>query len=568
VVDEASGRVAVGFFDRDVVHLTLAGFDRNDLVVPALALLVSVSGNVATLSLTEGAGAADTAVGSFTVSLTANTAGIRDPAGQTASFSATAPTDAASPAIVTKQFFDSDANGKIDKVTLVFSETLGAYSAGTAPWTLTNVPSGGTLASVAVATTTATLTITEGAGAADTTVGSFTIAMATNATGVQDPAGNLSSFVATAPADKAAPARIAMVMNDVNSNGKIDQVVVTFSEPLAAYTAGTIPWTLTSAPSGATLSSVSVSGTTATLTLTEGAAAASTALGSFKVTLASNAAGIRDAAANLSSFAATAPTDGAKPVLLTLTMADANTNGKIDKVTAVFSETLSTYSAGTTPWTLANIPSSGTLASVAVATTTATLTITEGAGAANTAVGSFTIAMTTNATGVRDAAGNLASFTTTTPADGAGPVAISVTFTGGTTPGKIEADDTMTIVFSEPLNPATVASTTTVTEADPSGAGNDTLTITGITNGARNTGSDTYVTADATIVDFASSTVALSVSNTTVTVTVGGTCQNTGCAGIGQQLATASLSFAPAATITDTAGVAATGTRSDTLRIF
>jgi hypothetical protein len=412
------------------------------------------------------------------------------------------------------------------------------------------------------------LTITEGAGAADTTVGSFTIAMATNATGVRDAAGNLAFFTTTTPADGAAPAKLTMVMNDTNANGKIDQISLTFSEPLAAYTAGTTPWTLANTPSGGTLASVSVSGTTATITLTEGAAAANTAIGTFTVALVTNAAGIQDPAANLSSFAATAPTDGAKPVLLTLTMTDANTNGKIDKVTAVFSETLSAYTAGTTPWTLANIPSGGTLASVAVATTTATLTITEGAGAANTTVGSFTIAMATNATGVRDAASNLASFTTTTPADGAGPVAISVTFTGGTIVGRIEVGDTMTIVFSEPLNPATIASTTTVTEADPSGAGNDTLTITGITSGARNTGSDTYVTGDATIVDFASSTVALSVSNTTVTITVGGTCQNTGCGGIGIQLTTASLSFAPSSTITDAAGVAATGTRTDTLRIF
>ncbi|HEX2784578.1 MAG TPA: hypothetical protein VHN36_13415, partial [Ilumatobacteraceae bacterium] len=205
---------------------------------------VSVSGNVATLSLNEGGGAADTAVGSFTISLAANSAGIRDAAGQTASFSATAPIDAASPALITKQFFDTDANGKVDKVTLVFSENLAAYTAATTPWTLTNVPSGGTLASVAVATTTATLTITEGAGAADTSPGSFTVALASNAGGVRDSAGNLSSFAGTTPADKATPARIAMVMNDVNANGKIDQVVVTFSEPLAAYTAGTTPWTL------------------------------------------------------------------------------------------------------------------------------------------------------------------------------------------------------------------------------------------------------------------------------------------------------------------------------------
>ena len=60
-------------------------------------------------------------------------------------------------------------------------------------------------------------------------------------------------------------------------------------------------------------------------------------------------------------------------MLVTLNATDTNFNGKIDHVTAVFSETLSAYTAGITPWTLTAVPSGGTLASVTVATTTATL---------------------------------------------------------------------------------------------------------------------------------------------------------------------------------------------------
>ena len=115
-------------------------------------------------------------------------------------------------------------------------------------------------------------------------------------------------------------------------------------------------------PSGGTLSSVSTSGAVATLTISEGAGAADTSVGSFTVALATSATGIRDAAANLSSFTAAAPTDGAKPVLVTMTMLDTNANGKVDRVSAVFSETLASYTAVTSPpWTLANVPSSGTL---------------------------------------------------------------------------------------------------------------------------------------------------------------------------------------------------------------
>ena len=108
-------------------------------------------------------------------------------------------------------------------------------------------------------------------------------------------------------------------------------------------------------------------------------------------------------------------------------MQDNNANGKVDRALAVFSESLAAYSAGTTPWTLTNVPSGGNLTTVSVSSATATLTITEGAGAPDTAVDSFTIALASNATGIRDAAGNQANFTTTTPTDGAGPVPVSVT---------------------------------------------------------------------------------------------------------------------------------------------
>src|SRR5207342_960921 len=138
-----------------------------------------------------------------------------------------------------------NTNGKVDRVLATFSETLAAYSAGTAPWTLANVPSGGSLSSVSVATTVATLTIAEGAGAPDTAVGSFTVALASAATGIRDAAGNLSSFAATSPADGAKPVLVAgtLVMQDVNANGRVDRVQATFSETLSAST-DTAPWTL------------------------------------------------------------------------------------------------------------------------------------------------------------------------------------------------------------------------------------------------------------------------------------------------------------------------------------
>jgi hypothetical protein len=63
-----------------------------------------------------------------------------------------------------------------------------ASSTATAPWTLTNVSSGGTLRAVSTSGTVATLTIDEGSDAADTSVGSFKVALAASPSAVRDAA--------------------------------------------------------------------------------------------------------------------------------------------------------------------------------------------------------------------------------------------------------------------------------------------------------------------------------------------------------------------------------------------
>ncbi len=174
-------------------------------------------------------------------------------------------------------------------------------------------------------------------------------------------------------------------------------------------------------PSGGTLASVSTSGAIATLTLNEGAGAPDTSVGSFTVALAASATGIHDAAGNQSSFAATAPTDGAKPVLVTLSMLDNNTNGKVDRVTRhLLGNAGRLHARAPLPGRSPTCPSGGLACGLAVAATAATLTITEGAGAANTAVGSFTVALATSATGIRDAGGQpLQPSPPPSPTDGA-----------------------------------------------------------------------------------------------------------------------------------------------------
>ncbi len=259
--------------------------------------------------------------------------------------------------------------------------------------------------------------------------------------------------------------------------------------------------------------------------------------------------------------------DGAAPNLTGLSMLDQDHDGRIDRVVATFSETLAAYTAGNAPWTLTNVPSGGTLASVSVAGTQATLTITEGAGAQNTAVGSFRIALAANPNGIRDAAGNQTSFAAIAPSDDAAPVPINLARKAGSGNGLMQPGDQLKITFSEPIRPASVPNTVTVTESDPSGAGNDLLAIAGIISGTMDLGSNAYVGADGTSASFANSGVALGTGGTLLKVTVGATCSGGGCASLGAG-GKAALTYVPAAALTDAAFNAATGQNTKTFRMF
>jgi hypothetical protein len=214
------------------------------------------------------------------------------------------------------------------------------------------------------------------------------------------------------------------------------------------------------------------------------------------------------------------------------------------------------------------VPSSGTLGSVAVSGSTATLTLTEGSGAPDTAVGSFTVAHTGTATGLRDAAGNLTTFSAS-PSDGAAPIIVGVSDTNGVSDGRVESGDTLSLTFSEPLAAATVPSTTSVVLADPPGNGTDTLALTGLLSGSGSTGSNLHITGNNSTATFPGSAVSLSGAGRVVTVTVGATCTGAGCSGIGQATAATTLSVVPASTLTDlignTAGMVA---RTFNIRLF
>ena len=200
--------------------------------------LVDVTGGTnAALVLNVGPGPADTAVGSFTIALSnATSGGIGDAAGTRASFPATAPLDRAEPIVTSILMRDVNVNGKVDQLDIAFSEILGPYTIKTrSPFTLTNVPSNGSPGIETFVGNMAILAVNEGNGAADTSVGNFTVDLKTNIRGVQDPAANLSFFAGRSPIDGAAAVPVSLTSTNGTIDGLVqpgDNISVTFSEGL------------------------------------------------------------------------------------------------------------------------------------------------------------------------------------------------------------------------------------------------------------------------------------------------------------------------------------------------
>lgn len=151
----------------------------------------------------------------------------------------------------------------------------------------------------------------------------------------------------------AGPVLQTMTMKDTNNNGKIDQVVATFDKALGACTAPcTSGWSLSNVPSGGVISSATTSGSSATISLTEGSGAPDTSVGGFTLAL-DTSSGIVDTSGRHGSFAATAPSDGAGPVPIAMSSTNkaAGIAGKAeagDKVTVTFSESIATIGGATT----------------------------------------------------------------------------------------------------------------------------------------------------------------------------------------------------------------------------
>lgn len=138
------------------------------------------------------------------------------------------------------------------------------------------------------------------------------------------------------------PALESLAVYDRDADGRVDQVVASFSENVTCADPCLSPWTLSNAPSGASLQSVSVSAGQVTLNLQEGAGSQDTSVGAFTVTLADDSVnGVVGGRGTAARFGATSPADAASPVPVSMSSTPGATPGVMevgDTYTVTFSE--------------------------------------------------------------------------------------------------------------------------------------------------------------------------------------------------------------------------------------
>lgn len=235
-----------------------------------------------------------------------------------------------------------------------------------------------------------------------------------------------------------------------------------------------------------------------------------------------------------------------------VSMFDDDTDGRVDRVTVVFNGALPANCKDNTFLALNAAPSGGTIANVnfgATGSSTTTISLAEGAGALDTAIGDFRVRFTPT-TGcdalaydgppVHDLARPVVTAFTAGPAGASNPLQ-----------GKAEPGDTFTIGFSEavtgvPTSPGTLSLTNPTV---------NTLSMTGLTNGAVSMGSPGYFTgSNQSTFPITTTPSASAVGQYVITL---GACA-TRCTQVIQNLIGGPMTFMPASSIMDAAGNVAT----------
>jgi hypothetical protein len=312
--------------------------------------------------------------------------------------------------------------------------------------------------------------------------------------------------------DKVAPQLQTLQMFDDDRDGRVDRVDATFDEALATSGANVITgWTTTNRPGGVTFSSVSVSGSTATLAFTGGTAGTnSTSIGSpaFTVALNSGTGQIRDAVGNKSSIATQSPTDLAAPVVLSINRASATnpTNAASVPFTVTFTEQVTGGAAGDFTVATTGAVSGTSLGTISGSGATRSVDVNTGSGSGSIGLNLddhdsiVDVANGNKLRGTGTTGSNDGSFTTgqTYTIDKTPPQLQTLTMIDGNNDGRIDKVDA---VFDEALTGSGTTNAGWSATAAPGGvtlvSGASAVTISGQTASVGFTGGTTGVNSTA-----------------------------------------------------------------------
>jgi hypothetical protein len=144
-------------------------------------------------------------------------------------------------AVVSREYFDVDADGRIDLIVVTYNRALGPYNGTNSSWTLVNRPAGMSQSpsGVSIEGSSVRLTFTTLSTAQTTWVDQFGLTLSTG-TAVQDVNGVFAPAFTNQPlADRARPIPISLTMANGGQGAtqgvpdRADTQTIVFSEPLA-----------------------------------------------------------------------------------------------------------------------------------------------------------------------------------------------------------------------------------------------------------------------------------------------------------------------------------------------
>jgi hypothetical protein len=366
--------------------------------------------------------------------------------------------DGAAPAIVAAETADTDADGTVDQVNATLSEPL-SDTASTLDSTTFDSVTGATVGSASTGTMADDDGIVVGVSGTPTDDTSVTLSDLVLASGTLSDGTNANGgqTVGTV-ADGAAPTFSVVVTDDLDANGYVDVLKVTYTESIASGTVEASDFSIGSA-NGLSGTVSGVSGDdgdgSVSITLSEGSTADTGATPTLSYAV-SGGTDVQDAAGNLMvDTTSPAAVDAAAPQVTAVTSIDASSDGSVDRIDLTYSEDVSASSPEVGDYTLGGTDAGNvTLDSAGVTGDTVELSVT--APENDTAL-DLTLSYDQSAgtrDSVVDSVGQGApSFADRTVADGAGPLMESVGTQDTDSDGTV---DWLVVSFTETVDSGTI----------------------------------------------------------------------------------------------------------------